>query len=76
MLKNSKLREPAVMVAILAVYDELAKHLDKEAIAMEILPELWKMCIDSVLNVTQVGEFPCPIFITTPSMKNSSNYLN
>ncbi|KAJ3413653.1 hypothetical protein HDV05_007721 [Chytridiales sp. JEL 0842] len=56
-LKGSKLREPALMVAILAVYDELAKHLDKEAIAMDILPELWKMCIDSVLNVTQFKKF-------------------
>ncbi|KAJ3202881.1 hypothetical protein HDU82_007002 [Entophlyctis luteolus] len=46
--------EPAVLVAILAVYDEIAKHVEREVIAREILPEIWRMSVDRGLNVKQV----------------------
>jgi len=42
-------------MAILAVYDELAKHVEKEIVAQEILPELWRMCLDQLLNVAQAS---------------------
>ncbi|KAJ3329806.1 SCY1-like protein 2 [Blyttiomyces sp. JEL0837] len=57
MLKGNKIREPGIMIAILAVYEELAKNLDKEVIATDILPELWKMALDQMLNVTQFKKF-------------------
>ncbi|KAI8851592.1 kinase-like domain-containing protein [Chytridium lagenaria] len=44
-------------VGLLAVYAELARHLDKEMIATEILPELWRLSIDQVLNVAQFKKF-------------------
>ncbi|KAJ3192840.1 SCY1-like protein 2 [Irineochytrium annulatum] len=57
LLKQNKLREPSILVALLAVYAELAKQLDKDLIAIDVLPELWKMSIDQVLNVTQFKKF-------------------
>lgn len=54
MLRNIKTKEPAVMLATLAVYDEMGKHLDKEIIATEILPQLWRMSFGPLLNVDQV----------------------
>ncbi|KAJ3103896.1 hypothetical protein HDU96_009118 [Phlyctochytrium bullatum] len=44
-------------VGLLAVYAELARHLDKDLIATEILPELWRMSIDQVLNVNQFKKY-------------------
>ena len=38
----------------MAVYDELGKHLDKEIIATEILPQLWRMSFGPLLNLEQV----------------------
>ncbi|KAJ3100934.1 hypothetical protein HDU97_001818 [Phlyctochytrium planicorne] len=57
LLKENKLREPSVLVGLLAIYAELARHVDKDIIATEILPELWKLSIDQVLNVTQFKKF-------------------
>ncbi|KAJ3340574.1 hypothetical protein HDU83_007011 [Entophlyctis luteolus] len=49
--------EPALLVAILAVYDEIAKHVEREVIAREILPEIWRMSVDRGLNVKQFKKF-------------------
>jgi SCY1-like protein 2 len=38
----------------LAVYDEMGKHLDKEIIATEILPQLWRMSFGPLLTLEQV----------------------
>ncbi|ORY91233.1 hypothetical protein BCR43DRAFT_446307 [Syncephalastrum racemosum] len=57
MLRNIKTKEPAVMLATLAVYDEMGKHLDKEIIATEILPQLWRMSFGPLLNVDQFKKF-------------------
>jgi SCY1-like protein 2 len=38
----------------LAVYDEIGKTADKEIIATEILPQLWKMSFGPLLNLEQV----------------------
>ncbi|OAD74724.1 hypothetical protein PHYBLDRAFT_111597, partial [Phycomyces blakesleeanus NRRL 1555(-)] len=57
MLKNIKTKEPAVMLATLAVYDEMGNHLDKEIVATEILPQLWKMSFGPLLNVDQFKKF-------------------
>ncbi|KAI9008823.1 kinase-like domain-containing protein [Phycomyces nitens] len=57
LLKNIKTKEPAVMLATLAVYDEMGNHLDKEIVATEILPQLWKMSFGPLLNVDQFKKF-------------------
>ncbi|KAG0174626.1 hypothetical protein DFQ28_004276 [Apophysomyces sp. BC1034] len=57
LLKNIKTKEPAVMLATLAVYDEMGKHLDKEIIATEILPQLWRMSFGPLLNLDQFKKF-------------------
>ncbi|KAI9497376.1 hypothetical protein BDB00DRAFT_920721 [Zychaea mexicana] len=57
LLKNIKTKEPAVMLSTLAVYDELGKHLDKEIIATEILPQLWRMSFGPLLNLEQFRKF-------------------
>ncbi|KAI9206716.1 kinase-like domain-containing protein [Polychytrium aggregatum] len=57
MLKQNITREPGVLMAILAVYSEVSKYLDKEAIATEIMPELWKLSMDTLLNAAQFRKF-------------------
>ncbi|KAI8050149.1 kinase-like domain-containing protein [Gilbertella persicaria] len=56
-LKNIKTKEPAVMLATLAVYDEVGKIADKEIIATEILPQLWRMSFGPLLNLEQFQKF-------------------
>ncbi|KAI8806989.1 kinase-like domain-containing protein [Cladochytrium replicatum] len=57
MLKSNIPREPGLMMALLVVYEELARHLEKEAIAREIMPELWKQCTDPLLNFQQFTRY-------------------
>ncbi|KAI7904796.1 kinase-like domain-containing protein, partial [Cokeromyces recurvatus] len=57
LLKNIKTKEPAVMLATLAVYDEIGKTADKEIIATEILPQLWRMSFGPLLNLEQFKKF-------------------
>ncbi|KAJ3080871.1 hypothetical protein HK102_002750 [Quaeritorhiza haematococci] len=57
MLKQNRTREPGLLMAVLVVHEELAKHLDKESIAGEILPELWKTCMDPLLNISQFRKY-------------------
>ncbi|KAG1149001.1 hypothetical protein G6F37_002830 [Rhizopus arrhizus] len=56
-LKNIKTKEPAVMLATLAVYDEIGKTADKEIIATELLPQLWRMSFGPLLNLEQFQKF-------------------
>ncbi|OBZ83333.1 SCY1-like protein 2 [Choanephora cucurbitarum] len=56
-LRNIKTKEPAVMLATLAVYDEVGKVADKEIIATEILPQLWRMSFGPLLNLEQFQRF-------------------
>ncbi|OZJ04724.1 hypothetical protein BZG36_01781 [Bifiguratus adelaidae] len=57
LLRNIKTREPAVMLATLAVYDEMGKHLDIEVVATQLLPALWIMSFGPLLNVDQFKKF-------------------
>ncbi|KAI9327549.1 kinase-like domain-containing protein [Obelidium mucronatum] len=56
-LKQNKVREAGLLLAILAVYDEVSRHVDREVVAGEVLPEVWKMSVDQVLNVKQFKKF-------------------
>ncbi|KAJ1769412.1 Protein kinase domain-containing protein ppk32 [Coemansia sp. RSA 1813] len=58
MLKRTKTREPAVVMAMLAMYEELGlRHLDKQAVASEVLPVLWGQCVDGRLKAEQFARF-------------------
>ncbi|RKP06151.1 kinase-like domain-containing protein [Thamnocephalis sphaerospora] len=58
MLRQAGSREPAVIMASLVLYDEVGRNqLDKEQVASEVLPELWRMCMDPGLNLAQFKKF-------------------
>ncbi|KAJ2559296.1 Protein kinase domain-containing protein ppk32, partial [Coemansia sp. RSA 1933] len=58
MLSRTKTREPAVVMAMLAVYEDLGlNHLDKQAVAAEVLPVLWRQSIDGRLRSDQFTRF-------------------
>ncbi|KAJ2512902.1 Protein kinase domain-containing protein ppk32, partial [Coemansia sp. RSA 2049] len=58
MLKRTKTREPAVVMAMLAVYEDVGlKHLDKQTVAAEVLPVLWTQCVDGRLRAEQFARF-------------------
>lgn len=58
LLRKKRTRDPGLLLAILAVYDQVAKHVDVAAIAGEILPELWKMAMESQFTVAQFKVYP------------------
>jgi SCY1-like protein 2 len=54
MLKQNKIRHPAIYMALTAVLDELGReHLEKDIVARDVLPELWSIAVDTVLSVEQ-----------------------
>ncbi|RIB02652.1 hypothetical protein C2G38_2009413 [Gigaspora rosea] len=57
LLKGIKTKEPSVMITTLAVYDEMGKHVEKDVIATEILPQLWKLSVVPTLNLDQFQKF-------------------
>ncbi|GAA5916469.1 hypothetical protein JCM6882_006468 [Rhodosporidiobolus microsporus] len=57
LLAKIKTKEPSVMIATLAVHEEMGKKCEVEAIATLILPQLWSMSIGPLLNVDQFTRF-------------------
>ncbi|KAH8920608.1 kinase-like protein [Atractiella rhizophila] len=57
LLSKIKTKEPAVMLATLAVYEEMSQKIDIEAIATMILPQLWTFSIGPLLNADQFAKF-------------------
>lgn len=54
LLREAPPKHPAIYMAMLALYDELGRsHLDIEQTATEVIPELWKLAVDTVLSVDQ-----------------------
>ncbi|KAL7753698.1 Protein kinase domain-containing protein ppk32 [Sorochytrium milnesiophthora] len=61
-LRQSKIRDPGVQMGILKILHEMGKeHLEKEVVATEILPELWRISIDPLLSVSQFKAFMAAI---------------
>ncbi|KAJ1718201.1 Protein kinase domain-containing protein ppk32, partial [Coemansia biformis] len=57
-LKRTKTREPAVVMAMLSMYEEIGlKHLDRQLVATEIIPVLWAQSVDERLRVPQFDRF-------------------
>ncbi|KAH9816871.1 kinase-like domain-containing protein [Melampsora americana] len=57
LLARIKTKEPAVMIATLAVHEEMGKKVELTAIATLILPQLWAMSIGPLLNLDQFKRF-------------------
>ncbi|KAK3168850.1 hypothetical protein OEA41_005298 [Lepraria neglecta] len=57
LLKAMKTKEPAVMMAALAVFQQVRKIADTDFLAMEALPILWSFSLGPLLNLQQFQEF-------------------
>jgi SCY1-like protein 2 len=57
LLKVMKTKEPAVMMAALAVFRQVGKIADAEFLAMDVLPILWSFSLGPLLNLQQFQEF-------------------
>ena len=57
LLKGIKTKEPAVMVAALAVFKQVGKIADSDFLAMDVLPTLWSFSLGPLLNLQQFQEF-------------------
>ncbi|KAL9101702.1 MAG: hypothetical protein Q9163_003067 [Psora crenata] len=57
LLKAMKTKEPAVMMAALAVLRQVGKIADAEFLAMETLPILWSFSLGPLLNLRQFQAF-------------------
>ena len=57
LLKAMKTKEPAVMMAALAVFKQVGKIADAEFLAMEALPILWSFSLGPLLNLQQFQAF-------------------
>ncbi|OLL24193.1 Protein kinase domain-containing protein ppk32 [Neolecta irregularis DAH-3] len=57
LLKGIKTREPGVMIAALDVLEKLGEKVEKETVALEVLPLLWSMSLGPLLNLSQFQRF-------------------
>ena len=57
LLKAMKTKEPAVMMAALAVIRQVGMIADTEFLAMEVLPMLWSFSLGPLLNLSQFQAF-------------------
>ena len=57
LIKVMKTKEPAVMVAALAVFKQIGNIVDTEFLAVEVLPVLWNFSLGPLLNLQLFQEF-------------------
>ena len=57
LLKVMKTKEPAVMMAALAVLRQVGMIADTDFLAMEVLPMLWSFSLGPLLNLSQFQKF-------------------
>ncbi|KAI5119329.1 hypothetical protein M0805_000559 [Coniferiporia weirii] len=57
LLSRIRTKEPAVMLATLAVQEAMGLKVDREAVASLVLPQLWIMSMGPLLNVGQFERF-------------------
>ena len=57
LMKAMKTKEPAVMMAALAVFKQVGQIADIEFLAMDVLPILWSFSLGPLLNLDQFQEF-------------------
>ena len=57
LLKAIKTKEPAVVMAALAVFKQVGKIADSDFLAMDVLPILWSFSLGPLLNLQQFSEY-------------------
>ena len=57
LMRAMKTKEPAVMMAALAVFKQVGQIADIEFLAMDVLPILWSFSLGPLLNLDQFQEF-------------------
>lgn len=57
LLAKIRTKEPAVMMATLAVHEAMGMKVDREAVATLVLPQLWAMSMGPLLSVSQFKRF-------------------
>lgn len=57
LLRAMKTKEPAVMMAALAVFKQVGKLADTDFLASDVLPILWSFSLGPLLNLQQFQEF-------------------
>lgn len=57
LLKAIKTKEPAVMMAALAVFKQVGKIADADFLAIEVLPMLWNFSLGPLLNLEQFHNY-------------------
>ncbi|THH32982.1 hypothetical protein EUX98_g1175 [Antrodiella citrinella] len=57
LLSKIRTKEPAVMMATLAVQEAMGLKVDREAVATLVLPQLWSMSMGPLLTVSQFKRF-------------------
>ncbi|KAI9727531.1 MAG: hypothetical protein M1828_006473 [Chrysothrix sp. TS-e1954] len=57
LLRAIKTKEPAVMMAALAVFQQVGKVADHDFLAMAVLPCLWSFSLGPLLNLEQFQQF-------------------
>ena len=57
LLAKIKTKEPSVMIATMAVHEQIGLKCDIQAIATLVLPQLWAMSITPLLSAEQFAKF-------------------
>ena len=57
LIKSMKTKEPAVMMASLAVFRQIGQIVDYDFLAMEVLPVAWTFALGPLLNLQQFQEY-------------------
>ncbi|KAL8761115.1 MAG: hypothetical protein Q9184_002741 [Pyrenodesmia sp. 2 TL-2023] len=70
LLKAMKTKEPAVMMAALAVFKQVGRIADSEFLATECLPVLWAFSLGPLLNLQQFQEYMALIKSLSTKVEN------
>lgn len=57
LLRATKTKEPAVMMAALDVFRQVGQIADAEFLALEVLPIMWRFSLGPLLNLQQFGGY-------------------
>lgn len=57
LLRATKTKEPAVMMAALDVFRQIGQIADTEFLALEVLPVMWRFSLGPLLNLQQFGSY-------------------
>ena len=70
LIRAIKTKEPAVMIAALAVFKQVAKLADADFLAIEVLPILWSFSLGPLLNLRQFQQYMALIKSISAKIEN------